>query len=235
MNSRSEMNHATRFPHTKSESPDGAGGSAMTDPKRVLVCPLCHTEMSAEALFAHQAERDAMDALIRSVVPSGLQVLRYLTLFAPAKTALSNKRKGRLIGELLPDMHREAIAHKGREWAAPPAHWDAAFDQMHQQQVDGTFKALPLTSHGYLYSILAGLAGNAEAVAERQQERDRRTTARQDTVQVRGVAMSIGAGLDALYGGRDPALARFDDAGKRAAPVPPSARQLLKRLRDEKA
>lgn len=138
-----------------------------------VTCPGCGAEMTLDVLLAHEESRRAMAQLAQLTVPMSGPVLRYLALFRPAKRQMSHARVVTLIEELLPDLQRAAITRKGREWAATPALWQAAIETVLAARDKGAL-TLPLTSHGYLYEVLAGLADKHEAQAERETEADRR-------------------------------------------------------------
>lgn len=142
-----------------------------------LQCPACSAEMDLDVLLAAEEGRQTLARLIAMGTPMGAWTLRYIGLFRPAKRALSMARTLKLLEELWPDIQRQAITRKGREWAAPPAAWQAAIEQLLQTRDRGGL-TLPMTSHGYLYEILVGLADKAESQAERTAEADRREPAR---------------------------------------------------------
>lgn len=181
-------------------------------------------------LFANEETQRAVARLAAVSMPMGARVLQYCTLFAPPKTRLTVPKQVKLMLQLLPDLERRAIAHKGREWAVPLDLWAQGIDQMLAARDAGRLD-LPMSGHAYLYSILAGLADKHEARAETQAEAARRAPPRQDTVQVRGQTMSIGQGLAQVYGGRDPALAKLDADRHTAAPMPDDVRARLAVLR----
>lgn len=133
-----------------------------------LTCSACHAEQSLEAMVGREADARALAAFIESNVPLGAVLVRYIGLFRPAKRRLSLARTVALFDELRPDLERGAITRKGRDWAAPHALWRTAIDQVLANRDKGAL-TLPLTSHGYLYEVLAGLADKAEALAEREQ------------------------------------------------------------------
>lgn len=195
-----------------------------------IACPICGTELTPAQLFAHEATQHAFERMIAVSVPVGAQVTSYITFFSPPKTRLTIAKQVKVILQLLPDLERQTITHKGREWAAPLTAWSTAIEQMEAARVAGRLE-LPLSGHGYLYAILAGMADKHEARAERQSEAERRGPPRQDTVQVRGQSMSIGQGLDVVYGRVDPALAKLDADAKQRAPIPPEVRAEMDRLR----
>ncbi|MDO9094472.1 MAG: hypothetical protein Q8R98_01860 [Rubrivivax sp.] len=143
-----------------------------------MCCPACHAELSLEVILSHEAARQAVARLAAVSLPFGALTLRYMALFRPEKRGLSIERMVRLIDELLPDIERRAITRKGRDWDAPVEAWRAAIEVVLNKRDKATL-TLPLTSHGLLYEVLAGLAEKVEARAEadqEQQRRQRRTT-----------------------------------------------------------
>ncbi len=203
----------------------------MTKAHDTIGCPICGTELTLAQIITHEDARLAFARLVAVSVPVGALVMQYITLFAPPKTRLTIPKQARLVLQLVPDLERQAITHKGREWLAPLPAWGQAIEQMMGARDAGRLE-LPLSGHGYLYAVLAGLADKREGAMERQREAERRgPPPRQDTVQVRGHTMSIGQGLDTVYGGRDPALAKIENDGKAAAPMPDAVRERLAVLR----
>lgn len=139
-----------------------------------VTCPSCGADMDLDVLLAHEDSRQALATLAAISLPLGKVVLQYLRLFKPAARAMSHSRTVKLIGELLPDLQRQAIDRKGREWEAPHEAWRIAIEHVMAMRDKGAL-TLPLTSHGYLYEVLAGMADKVEAKAEHQTEQDRRT------------------------------------------------------------
>lgn len=139
-----------------------------------LTCPVCSATVNFEQLLGRLETDRTFDRLIAVSVPLGTLVLEYLTLFAPAKQRLTQTKKLRLIAQLLPDLERRAITHKGRDWDAPLPAWAAAMDQMLAARANDRL-ALPMTGHGYLYSVVAALANQHEGAAEKRSEEERRT------------------------------------------------------------
>lgn len=189
-----------------------------------IACPVCGTELTLAQLFSSEDTQRAFARLASVSIPLGSRVLQYCTLFAPPKTRLTVPKQVKVIMTLLPDLERQAITHKGREWAAPLASWAQAIDQMLTARDTGKLE-LPMKGHGYLYSILVSLADKVEARAEAQSEAAARTAPRQDTVQVRGQALPIGAALTAVYGDVDPELVKLDRDDATRAPMPAAQRQ----------
>lgn len=196
----------------------------------VIACPACGTELTLEHLVGSIDDERAFSRLVALSVPMAHLVVLYIGLFRPEKQRLTLRKKVRLIAQLLPDLRREAITHKGRDWPAPHATWAQAIEQILATRAAGRLD-LPLTGHGYLYAVLAGMANKVEAFAERELEADRRTGPRQDTVQVRGQALPIGNALQTLYPGKDPVLAAMDAHKKDVVPAPEHARALLAQLK----
>lgn len=146
-----------------------------------LSCPVCGTELDLAVLFSHEHDQRALARLAAVSIPLGGRVLQYLGLFTPPKQRLTAAKKIKLILQLLPDLEREAISWKGRDWPAPRTAWAMAIDQMLAAR-DAQRLELPMKGHGYLYAILAGMADKFEGQAEQQREQDLRTGPRAATV-----------------------------------------------------
>lgn len=198
-----------------------------------ISCPVCGTELTMAQLFANEDTQRAFARLASVSVPLGARVLQYITLFAPAKTRLTVPKQVKLILQLLPDLERKGITHRGRDWAVPLSCWAQGIDQMLTAR-DMNKLDLPMKGHAYLYSILVGLADKVEASAEVQAEAQRRAASTAATYQVRGEAMPMGQALSQVFGGRDPALAKIDHDDKLVAPVPQSSRAYLAALKNSK-
>ncbi|MBK9442575.1 MAG: hypothetical protein IPN53_15260 [Comamonadaceae bacterium] len=200
-----------------------------------LSCPICGTTLSMEHLLINADDRAAVLRLISFSTSIGASVGQYIRLFDPPKTRLTMRKQVRIVLQLLPDIERRAITHRGRDWAVPLAVWEAGIDQMLQARDAGRLD-LPMKGHGYLYAILVALADKAEASVEAQSLATARSAApRQDTVTVRGQPMPMGQALAQVYGGRDPALARLDAEAGTAAPMPDAVRAKLAALKNSGA
>lgn len=184
-------------------------------PTPELCCPVCAAELTIEQLFAHAETRDAFARLARLSVPLGARVLAYVALFAPKHNRQTIARKAKLIEELLPDLQRLAVNRKGRDWDAPLPAWSAAIEQMLGLRDQGKLQ-LPLTSHGYLYEIIAAQADKAERTTEAQREAERRGRSRT------GGSTSIGAVIDDMDAALAKATAAANALAARPAPPPPS-------------
>ena len=198
----------------------------MTD----ITCPACGAEFDLTVAFACEEERRAFARLASVSIPLGTRVLKYIALFTPPKQRLTSAKKLKLLMQLLPDLERKVVTHKGRDWTAPLDAWAQAIDQMLAAR-DAQRLELPMKGHGYLYAVLAGMADKHEAAQEAKREEDARLRPRRDTVQVRGQALEIGAALDVVYGGKDPALAAIDQSERNAAPIPAHLRERMQQIK----
>lgn len=140
-----------------------------------VCCPNCRAVMSMDILFAEDAPREALNAIV-AAHPAGdsfiRPLLRYVGLFAPAKSQMSHARVATLINELVPMIRTAQFERNGRTWVCPIEYWRQGFEHMlalrDQQRLN-----LPLKSHGYLIEVLAGLIDKVEARAETHTERQR--------------------------------------------------------------
>lgn len=187
-------------------------------------CPVCGTELTMAQLFANEETQRAVARLAAVSMPLGARVLQYCTLFAPPKTRLTVPKQVKLMLQLLPDLERRAINHKGREWAVPLDAWANGFDQMLAMRDAGRLE-LPMSGHGYLYAILVGLADKVEGIRERQLEEGARQIPSAAEYHARRQAPQQ------VYGGRDPELAKLDADRQTAAPMSDEVRAKLAELR----
>ncbi len=141
-----------------------------------VTCPACRAEMSLDVLLAAEDTRQVLAQLAMHTLPFGALTLKYIGLFRPEKRQLTHRRMLTLIEELLPDVQRQAIDRKGREWRVGLETWKQGLEAVLAARDKGSL-TLPLTSHGYLYEILCGLSDKQEAVQERETEQTRRAPA----------------------------------------------------------
>lgn len=110
----------------------------MTLAQLTNTCPACGAEESLDALLARMVDDDQVRRLIAEVItrslPLGGQVTRYLRLHKPPKQRLRMNRVAALLGELLPDIERQQITRKGRDWEAPLEAWKAALDAVFERR-----------------------------------------------------------------------------------------------------
>jgi hypothetical protein len=158
-------------------------------------CPNCACSMSLDVMLVEDAPREALNAVIEAH-PAGATfikpLMRYIGLFAPAKTQMSHSRIATLIRELVPMIREAKIERKGRIWPAPIDSWRNGFEHMLMLVGTGQLR-LPLKSHGYLLEVLVGFAEKAEGLAETKREEQRAghagagtSSERQATTQMNG-------------------------------------------------
>lgn len=140
-----------------------------------ICCPNCRAVMSLDVALADDAPREALNAIV-AAHPAGdtfvKPMLRYIGLFAPAKSQMAHSRLAGLINELVPLIKAAQIERNGRTWACPIEYWRQGFEHMSAQRDLGRLQ-LPLKSHGYLLEVLAGFADRSESKAETKVEQQR--------------------------------------------------------------
>lgn len=135
-----------------------------------IVCPVCQAEFPLEAAMNDVAARQAVVKAFE-LTELGSLLIRYVTLFKPAKQALSMARLAKLLEELVPMVKAGQITRNGTLYPAPQAYWQQAIESMLMQRDKLT---LPLKSHGYLLEIISGYANKASGQAERANEQGRK-------------------------------------------------------------
>ncbi|MDD5031293.1 MAG: hypothetical protein PHH58_17660 [Rhodoferax sp.] len=138
-----------------------------------ICCYVCGTDLTLEGLLANAEDRAAWARLFAMSTPLGAALGKYTSLFTPPKSSLTHRKQLAIALQLLPDLERNAITHRGRDWAVPNRVWLAGIDQMLALRDAGKLD-LPMKGHGYLYAILVSLADKVEAAAEVQAEAARR-------------------------------------------------------------
>ena len=121
-------------------------------------CPCCGAENSLDALIEHDAAREALWTVAQIGGPMSTGLVRYLGLFRPAKSALSQSRMVTLMAELLPMMQAGQIQRDGHAYPAPPPAWAYAFGEVLAARDSGRLKT-PLKSHGYLLEVISKWQG----------------------------------------------------------------------------
>lgn len=187
-----------------------------------MACPVCRTELSIAQLFINEESQRTFSRLALMSIPLGARVMRYLTLFNPPKTRLTQGKQLKLIEQLLPDLERRAIEVQGVLWQAPLELWSTAFEKVFAVADEGRL-TLPLSGHGYLYSTIRDQANKAAAKVEAKTEQDKRNTPQRGSVQVNGGPTSIGAAL----GHKDPALADLEQRTSQAAKPDAATRERI--------
>lgn len=134
-----------------------------------LTCPYCYGKYPLEAATNDVAARNTIKAAF-DLTPIGHELLAYVRLFSPPKRAIATWRMLKLLDELLPMVLASRIEHGGRIWPAPHEYWRHALIEMLDKRDQLT---LPLKSHNYLLTMIAGLANKSEGKGENKSE-DRR-------------------------------------------------------------
>lgn len=133
----------------------------------LMTCPVCRTEMPMAMFFSCEESARTFTRLALLSIPLGARVMRYLTLFTPPKTTLTQGKQLKLIEALLPDLERRAVTVAGMDWQAPLDLWSHAFEKLFTLADDGRL-TLPLSGHNYLYSTIRDLALKAAAKADQE-------------------------------------------------------------------
>lgn len=134
----------------------------------LMTCPVCRTEMPMAMYFSCEESARTFTRLALLSIPLGARVMRYLTLFTPPKTTLTQGKQLKLIEALLPDLDRRAVTVAGQDWQAPLDLWSLAFEKLFAAADDGRL-TLPLSGHNYLYSTIRDLSQKAAAKADQEQ------------------------------------------------------------------
>jgi len=144
-------------------------------PLPTVTCPNCRATASLDVFLSEDSVRDALNAVI-AAHPAGetliKPMLRYVGLFAPAKSRMAYSRLASLIGEITPAMRAAEIQRGGRMWPAPLIYWQNAFEAVLNAAHQGSL-SLPLKSHGYLLEVIARMGSQGEAKAETLREQQR--------------------------------------------------------------
>jgi hypothetical protein len=132
-----------------------------------VVCPCCGATLSVEALLTDGDARAAVQAALSLPGQLGGLILRYIALFRSETRALSWSRAAKLLTELNDSISAREVERGGITYAAPLDTWQAALDEMLTKRDK---LSLPLKTHGYLFEVVAGMAGKAAGAAEKKRE-----------------------------------------------------------------
>lgn len=103
--------------------------------------------------------------------PLGKLLVQYVSLFRPLQRQLSMDRLATLLGELLPMITEAKVERNRTVYPAPHEYWRQGMEDMLAKRDSLT---LPLKSHGYLITIIAGFADKAQAKVETAGEQGRK-------------------------------------------------------------
>jgi len=136
-----------------------------------LTCQNCGAVISLDAALGHDGAREAVQIALQLPSPLGKLLIQYVGLFRPAQRQLSMDRLASLLGELLPMIDTGKIERGGRIYSAPHTYWQQGLEEVLNKRESLT---LPLKSHGYLITVIAGFADKAEAKQEAKAEERKR-------------------------------------------------------------
>lgn len=128
-------------------------------------CPVCGAENSLDTLMASDEARQLLWNMARIGGDLTRQLVKYLGLFRPEKSRLSDARMAKLLEELRPDIENQRIVRDGRVYDAPVPAWIWALGEVLAARDAGSLKT-PLKSHGYLYEVLSHWRGQTQQIVE---------------------------------------------------------------------
>lgn len=138
------------------------------------ICPECGFAAEMAAFVAQGEHNQALAAALEIPSTLGPRVVRYLGLFRPQRKALAGAKALRLLTELRDAIAEGRIQRSGVSRPAPVSVWATALDKILERPP----AKLPLQSHGYLLEVVAGVADQADAEAERKREEAARSGAK---------------------------------------------------------
>ncbi len=126
-------------------------------------CPCCGAENSLDAIVSNEAANAALRELTRIGDEITRLAVMYVGMFRPAKSSLRFDHVACLLEELRIDMDNGFIERNGQRYEASRGAWCHAFRVVLEKR--GTGLKLPLTSHGYLYEVIASYKEPVQTVA----------------------------------------------------------------------
>ena len=168
-----------------------------------MTCQACGAVISLDAALGHDGAREAVQIALQLPAPLGKLLVQYVGMFRPARRQLSMDRLASLLGELLQMIDSSKVERGGRIYAAPIPYWQQALEETLAKRDSLT---LPLKTHGYLITIIAGFAEKNESKQEAKAKERKRHGALQtgQKKQIRsGSPLSLKDTLKQLNGGND--------------------------------
>lgn len=141
-----------------------------------LTCPDCGAAFNVLQAMEDADGRRFVELLTSLPPVVARPLVRYLRLFKPAKQGLRWSRMLKLTRELAPMIRDAQVMRNGSAYVVPAAAWAAAMISL--VETPPKTLSLPLTSNGYLLSILAGEAEKQAAQDEQRREESRRNRSR---------------------------------------------------------
>jgi len=137
-----------------------------------ISCPYCSKDIDIIQAMELQAGND-WTGLIVGLHPSMIgALLRYLELFKPKSQSLRWSRRLSLTQEIMPMIKSGTVTRNGITHAMPPQIWEAEMLKLVANRPSTL--VLPLTSNGYLLSIMIGRVEKSMAIAESKLEESKR-------------------------------------------------------------
>ncbi|MGO2242105.1 MAG: hypothetical protein ACTH5D_10155 [Halomonas sp.] len=133
-------------------------------------CPECGMTGDMAAFVTQGEHNQALAAALEMPAMLSSRIVRYLGMFRPASRALASAKSARLLTELKETITSGVIERKGITRDAPLKVWMLALDQLLERPPSN----LPLSSHGYLYEVVANCADRHAGEIEKQQEEAKR-------------------------------------------------------------
>lgn len=136
----------------------------------ICQCPSCGAQNSLETLIEHDEAAQAL-SLALSFTPCGKEIVKYVSLFRPAKSKLSWSRVNKILSEILPLIQAGKIERNGVEIDAPLHVWQSAFEKTLLARDSGSLKT-PIKTHGYLFEVICTESQKAMPVQVSRVEAD---------------------------------------------------------------
>ena len=130
----------------------------------IIQCSSCGAQNSLETLIEHDEAAQAL-SLALSFTPCGKEIVKYVSLFRPAKSKLSWSRVNKILSEILPLIQAGKIERNGVEIDAPLHVWKSAFEKTLQARDLGSLKT-PIKTHGYLFEVICTESQKATSVQQ---------------------------------------------------------------------
>ena len=118
----------------------------------IIQCPSCGAQNSLDTLLEHDEAAQAL-VLALSFTSCGKEIVKYVSLFRPAKSKLSWSRVNKILSEILPLIQAQRIERNGVSVDAPLHVWQSAFEKTLLARDCGSLKT-PIKTHGYLFEVI---------------------------------------------------------------------------------
>ncbi len=153
----------------------------------MLTCPACQYQFELLSALQDSEQRSYWNMIIKSNLTSDQISLlfRYLTMFKPAKNAMSFSSLNARTRELLDMLKSGQVKARGDVRSAPPSMWWAAIEQLVTNKPESL--KLPLSKHAYLNTIVFSQAEKLVARKEAQDIESKRNQFRDDAKALKGL------------------------------------------------